>query len=117
MPLCRRTTIASSRRGFLEKAGLGFGALAAGCLLQGDAIAANSAAKGPDFPAKAKSVIFLFMDGGPSHIDTFDPKPLLATLDGKTVLRARSTGTDPEAVGAEAARILLDEHGGRDLLN
>jgi hydroxymethylbilane synthase len=42
---------------------------------------------------------------------------LLATLDGKTVLRARHKGTDPEAVGAEAAHILLDEHGGRDLLN
>ena len=42
---------------------------------------------------------------------------LLATLDGKTVLRARHEGLDPEAVGAEAARILLDEHGGRDLLN
>ena len=42
---------------------------------------------------------------------------LLATLDGKTVLRARHEGPDPEAVGAEAARILLDEHGGRDLLD
>jgi hydroxymethylbilane synthase len=42
---------------------------------------------------------------------------LLATLDGKTVLRVRHEGSDPEAVGAEAARLLLDEHGGRDLLN
>ncbi len=42
---------------------------------------------------------------------------LLATLDGKTVLRARHEGPDPEAVGAEAARIVLDEHGGRDLLS
>ena len=42
---------------------------------------------------------------------------LLATLDGKTVLRARHHGPDPEATGREAARILLDEHGGRDLLN
>lgn len=42
---------------------------------------------------------------------------LLATLDGKTVLRARHEGPDAEAVGAEAARILLDEHGGRDLLD
>jgi hydroxymethylbilane synthase len=42
---------------------------------------------------------------------------LLATLDGKTVLRARHEGPDPEAVGAEAARILLDEHGGRSLLD
>ena len=42
---------------------------------------------------------------------------LLATLDGKTVLRARHEGSEPEAVGAEAARILLDDHGGRELLN
>lgn len=42
---------------------------------------------------------------------------LLATLDGKTVLRARHEGVEPEVVGAEAARILLDENGGRDLLN
>jgi hydroxymethylbilane synthase len=41
---------------------------------------------------------------------------LLATLDGKTVLRAHHAGADPEAVGAEAARILLDDQGGRDLL-
>ena len=42
---------------------------------------------------------------------------LLATLDGKTVLRVRHEGADPEAVGAGAARILLDERGGRDLLD
>jgi hydroxymethylbilane synthase len=42
---------------------------------------------------------------------------LLATLDGKTVLRVRHEGPEPEAVGAEAARILLDERGGRDLLH
>ena len=42
---------------------------------------------------------------------------LLATLDGKTVLRARSEGRDPEAVGAGAARLLLDDNGGRALLN
>jgi hypothetical protein len=41
------------------------------------------AAKPPHHPAKAKSVIHLFMHGGPSHVDTFDPKPLLATLDGR----------------------------------
>jgi len=48
---------------------------------------------------------------------TVDLEVLLATLDGKTVLRVRHVGPDPEGVGAEAARILLDEHGGRDLLN
>src|SRR5258705_4466604 len=87
MNLCNRTIKASSRREFLEKAGLGFGALAAGYLLDRDAAAATIsrpfAPKAPNFPAKAKSVIFLFMHGGPSHVDTFDPKPLLAKLDGK----------------------------------
>src|SRR3989441_5859239 len=90
MSLCDRTITASSRREFLEKAGLGFGALAANCLLERDAAAATAAKnpfapKPPNFPAKAKSVIFLFMHGGPSHVDTFDPKPLLVKLDGKPV--------------------------------
>src|SRR5437773_1709091 len=91
--LCEKTVRASSRREFLEKAGLGFGMLGAGYLLARDADAATWAArasnpfapKPPDFPAKAKSVIFLFMHGGPSHVDTFDPKPLLEKLDGKPV--------------------------------
>ena len=43
------------------------------------------APKAPHFPAKAKSVIFLFMYGGPSHIDTFDRKPKMKGMDGKTV--------------------------------
>ena len=43
------------------------------------------AAREPHFPAKAKNVIFLFMHGGPSHMDTFDPKPLLRQLHGKPV--------------------------------
>ena len=52
---------------------------------------------------------------GPDGVLVIDV--LLATLDGKTVLRVRHEGSHPEEVGAEAARILLDEHGGRDLLN
>ena len=72
---------APSRRQFLERAGLGFGGLAASCLLAGNAPAAK-----PDPPAaKAKSVIFLFMHGGPSHLDTFDRKPLLQQYDGQPV--------------------------------
>ncbi len=43
------------------------------------------APKAPHFPAKAKNVIFLFMYGGPSHVDTFDYKPKLYELDGKTI--------------------------------
>ncbi|HSG34940.1 MAG TPA: DUF1501 domain-containing protein, partial [Sphingomonadaceae bacterium] len=92
---CGNVSRASSRRDFLERAGLGFGSLAANYLLNRDLASAASpttagyvnplAAKKPDFPAKAKSVIFLFMHGGPSHLDSFDPKPLLAELDGKPV--------------------------------
>ncbi len=73
---------ARSRREFLERSGLGFGALAASWLLAPEA---RAAAKAPHFRAKGKSVIYLFMHGGPSHIDTFDPKPLLESLDGKPV--------------------------------
>ncbi len=80
---------AASRREFLEQAGLGFGGLAASCLLGPDAGAAVSqnplAAKPAPLQAKAKSVIFLFMHGGPSHLDTFDPKPLLQQYDGQPV--------------------------------
>jgi len=90
MELCDKTVAARSRREFLEKAGLGFGMLAAGYLLERDAKAAAPAParnplapKPPQLPATARSVIFLFMHGGPSHVDTFDPKPLLGKLDGQ----------------------------------
>src|SRR6187397_106825 len=78
-----------SRRDFLSNAGAGFGALALGALLAGDGYAAAVkgknplAPKPPHFPPKAKSVIFLFMEGGPSHIDLFDPKPELEKFAGQ----------------------------------
>jgi len=78
----------SDRRAFLRDAFCGFGTLALASLLHEDrlrAAAANPLApKTPHLPhAKAKSVIFLFMAGGPSHLETFDPKPLLNKLDGQ----------------------------------
>lgn len=77
-----------SRREFLARAGGGFGALAATYLLNGSTHAKPGvvhplAAKAPHYKATAKSVIFLFMEGGPSHIDLFDPKPALAKYAGK----------------------------------
>ena len=71
-----------SRRDFLQSSSLGFGALALGELLSREsparALAANKLAdRPPHFPGKAKSVIFLFMQGGPSHLETFDPKPMM----------------------------------------
>jgi Protein of unknown function (DUF1501) len=87
---CRRV-----RREFLWQSGAGFGAVALCNLLGGDffsktgAQAAESdqsaSVKQPHFAAKAKSVIFLFMYGGPSHIDTFDYKPNMTGMDGKSV--------------------------------
>jgi len=70
------------RREFLTDAFCGFGSLA---FAQMCAAASKNplAAKVPELPAKAKSVIFLFMAGGPSHIETFDPKPLLNKLHGQ----------------------------------
>ncbi len=74
----------ASRREFLHLAGGGFGALAM------SALAADAAPtddpltpKLPHFAAKAKSVIFLFMEGGPSHVDLFDPKPELTKRHGQ----------------------------------
>src|SRR5215472_10811333 len=75
-----------SRRAFLQKSGLGIGWLAALDLLHQTAIAETTntlAPKAPPLRATAKSVISLFMQGGPSQVDTFDPKPLLARLHGQ----------------------------------
>jgi hypothetical protein len=84
---CRRT-----RREFLGEAGAGFTGLALTGLLSQDGFYAQAAPAGnplapkpTHFGAKAKSVIFLFMYGGPSQVDTFDYKPKLYPLDGKTV--------------------------------
>jgi hypothetical protein len=84
-----------TRRQMLQRCGMGFGALALGSLMTGEAAsAAGSLAassinpllpKGPHFPAKAKRIIHLFMNGGPSQVDTFDPKPELTRLHGKTL--------------------------------
>ena len=73
-----------SRREALQQMGAGFGGLALTALLADDAAASGPlAVRQPHFPPKAKRVIMLFMFGGPSHIDTFDPKPLLQRDSGK----------------------------------
>jgi hypothetical protein len=79
-----------SRRQWLASAGNGFGALALSALLSEQSSAADSpkssnplSPKKPHHKPTAKACIFLFMEGGPSHIDTFDPKPTLNKLAGK----------------------------------
>ncbi len=96
-PRCHRYETAFSasplsRRDFLFRSGVGLGAVALQSLLTKNAVAQANAhksidsplkAKAPMLKARAKNVIFLFMEGGPSHIDLFDPKPLLNELAGK----------------------------------
>jgi hypothetical protein len=90
-----------SRRQMLARAGLGFGSWALLDLLQRDACASGPVkstapnpliARSPDFQPSARSVIFLFMQGGPSQIDTFDPKPLLAKLHGQPLPPSATEG-------------------------
>lgn len=77
----------TTRREILTRAGAGFGALGLQHLLaQDQASAVNPlAARLPHFAPKAKSVIFLFMYGGPSHVDLFDPKPELERWHGRAI--------------------------------
>lgn len=74
-----------TRRCLLQNSAVGFGYLALTALLQGESNQAYGALKPQvaHFPARAKRVIFLFMKGGPSHVDTFDYKPKLQQDDGK----------------------------------
>src|ERR1044072_2065164 len=89
------------RRSFLAQAGGGFGALALASLLNDDrALAAPAPAsadgpKPPPFEPRVKRVIWLFMHGGPSHVDLFDPKPDLIKLGGQPL---------PESFGAVMTR-------------
>jgi hypothetical protein len=85
--------MARSRREFLTKAGSGLGALALGSMMDRDGLLPQATAattntnplraKAPHHKPTAKSVIWLFMEGGPSHIDLFDPKPELMKLAGQ----------------------------------
>ena len=96
-----------SRREFLRRSGCGFGLLALASLLDADQLLARTTPgagvapanpllpRPPHFPARARSVIFLFMSGGPSHVDLFDPKPDLIRLAGQPI---------PESFGAFKTR-------------
>src|ERR1700691_5253706 len=92
-----------SRREVLTRIGGGFGALAlanvfadAGLLSAAPEKMANPLApKAPHFPAKAKRLIFLFMNGGPSHVDTFDPKPALTARSRQQLPESFRTSTRP----------------------
>ncbi len=87
--------LALTRRDFLRRCGMGMGAVSLASLLgnfgflnsasANDAMTSPLAPKSPQFPAKAKRVIHIFANGGPSHVDTFDPKPSLQKYAGKAI--------------------------------
>ncbi|MFN3653102.1 MAG: DUF1501 domain-containing protein [Armatimonadota bacterium] len=73
-----------SRRSLLQRVGLGFGGLALADLLHAEsAAAATGGLPQPHFAPKAKRVIFMFMSGGPSHVDMLDPKPAIKKYEGQ----------------------------------
>src|ERR1700757_4641062 len=85
-----------TRRDLLRRSGMGFASLGLAGLMAAEGLLAHEAKaatgsinplcpRGPHFPAKAKRVIHLFMNGGPSHVDTFDPKPALAKYAGQPI--------------------------------
>ncbi|MEX1231985.1 MAG: DUF1501 domain-containing protein [Planctomycetaceae bacterium] len=76
-----RVSTELSRRGFLQKSSVGFGWLALNGLFSQTAASTTA----PHFRPRAKNVIFCFMDGGPSHVDTFDPKPMLKVHEGRAI--------------------------------
>jgi len=81
-------TYSLTRRQVLRRSALGFGSLALAGLLSDDAraddmVAGPLAVRQPHFPATARRVLFLFMHGGVSHVDSFDPKPKLTEMNGQ----------------------------------
>ncbi|MFM8434687.1 MAG: DUF1501 domain-containing protein, partial [Planctomycetia bacterium] len=91
-----------SRRDLLTRSGLGLGWLAAGGMLDGEAradaartaappVATSLAARSPHFAPRARAVIHIFANGGPSHVDSFDPKPKLAEYAGREIPGALTT--------------------------
>ena len=94
-----------SRRSLLRRSALGFGSLGLYSLLQESNLLAATApggplaSKQPHFAPRAKRIIFLFMHGGVSHIDTFDPKPRLDTDNGKPLPIKRSLTFNAKEAG------------------
>lgn len=95
------------RRDFLRRSACGFGSLALSGFLTEQALAERAdplAARMPMFPARAKRVIFLFMQGGPSHVDSFDYKPELFARDGQDI---DFTGVRADTFGKATRRKLM----------
>lgn len=113
---CHQFVRTLNRRQMLAASGCGLGQLAlaaiAGSQVSAGAVSSNPMApRPPHFPARARRVIFLFMWGGPSHVDLFDPKPTLNREDGKQLL-GKSVGSDRDKLGQVlGSPFRFDQHG------
>jgi hypothetical protein len=104
-----------TRRTFLADMGMGFTGLALGAMLQRDGLASAATwvppTGQPHFPPKAKNVIWLFMNGGVSHMESFDPKPMITKYGGKTIAETPFADTqDPKKLALE--RLLVPDGNG-----
>lgn len=101
--------LAYTRRDFLMRSGMGMGALGLGSLVQ--AAGENPLSpKPPHFRPRAKRIIHLFMNGGPSHVDTFDPKPILERYAGK-MLPMQNLPTERKTGAALPSPYAFAQHG------
>ena len=104
-----------NRRRFLNDACLGFGGLAIGAILQREGYGSEAHVRPtgqPHFPAKAKSVIWLFMNGGVSHMESFDPKPDLNKYAGVAINESPFRGVqDPERLKLARVVVVNDANG------
>ncbi len=102
--VCGKFKQVTTRREMLRSSAAGFGSVALAAMAAQDASGDVQsslpalAGNGLHFPARAKRIIFLFMWGGPSHVDLFDPKPILNREEGKP-LAGSSVGVDQESLG------------------
>ena len=97
------------RRNFLASCGMGMGLSALAPLLNGQGN--PMLPKGPHFSPRAKRVIHLFMNGGPSHVDTFDPKPELTKWHGKTLPDEHRLNTERKTGAAYKSPFTFKKYG------
>jgi len=117
---CNLHEMVGSRREFLKKSAFGFGTLPLIHLIDKESASEAQSddnnpltstnplgSKSPHFSAKAKSVISIFLQGGASHVDTFDPKPILSRLDGQPVPPSfQVDGLNLQFVSASTAKLM-----------
>src|SRR5215213_9643045 len=104
----------TNRRTFLADFGMGFTGLALGAMLHKDGVARAAAPPAAAPKARAKSVIWIFLSGGVSHLETFDPKPALNKYAGKTIAETPFKDTqDPDKLNKNNRVVVVNDANGQ----